>query len=370
MAPPLRSRPLNKSELPKVLGNPKAPVKATLFSESLSTKPSSLVPNIRSLSWSPAGSMIATCTSAQIRVWNPERASVKLSTEIRNGHNGSFGGGPGGAAGSVEKVAFCPSMENVLASVGSDSGVRIWDVRMPGGGAGAAGKGTPMASSRLEDPGISVVWHPNERQMVVGTKEDYVKVLDLRRMTDLGAGALGSWELGCEDRAPFTQKRRLHGMAFSNSGRELFVTTGEGPVRILDYPSMETIHTLTGHSDATYCVAQSPVGTYVAVGGADSIVSLWETSGWHCSHMLTDHTSAVRDISFSFDGAFLTAGSGADARDGTKGMEIYHVESGDVVHTVETANPITASAWHPLRYWVAFAGDPGGLKILGAGSSI
>lgn len=311
--------------------------------------------------------MLATCTSAQMRVWNPERANVKLSTEIRNGHNGSFGGGVGGAASSVEKVAFCPAVESLLASTGNDSGVRLWDVRMPGGSAGQVGKGTQVADCRLGDAGFSMVWHPEGREMVVGTKEDFVKVVDVRMLTE----AVGGWGLECEDRgAPLGEKKRLHGMAFSNSGRELFVTTGEGPLRILDYPSLETVHTLSGHSEATYSVAQSPTGTRLAVGGADSIISLWDTSTWHCSHMLSEHPSAVRDLSFSFDGAFLTAGSMAEAKDGSKGMEIYHVDTGDVAFTVDTVNPITASAWHPLRYWVAFAGDPGGLKVLGAGSSI
>lgn len=313
--------------------------------------------------------MIATCTSAQIRVWDPERANVKLSTEIRNGHNGSFAGGPGGPASGVEKVAFCPVTENVLASTGNDAGVRLWDVRMPGGGAGGVGKATQVADCKLGDSGFSMLWHPDGREIIVGTKEDYIKVLDVRRMTDTGAGTVASWEMECADRTP-DPKKRVHGMAFSNSGRELFVTTGEGPVKILDYPTLETVHTLAGHSDATYCVAHSPQGTYVAVGGADSIISLWDTSSWHCSRMLTDHTSAVRDISFSFDGTFLTAGSMIDSKDGSKGMEIYHVDTGEVAYTVETLNPITASAWHPLRYWVAFAGDPGGLKILGAGSSL
>jgi THO complex subunit 3 len=315
--------------------------------------------------------MIATCTSAQIRIWNPDRPNVKLSTEIKNGHNGSFSGGPGGTASSVDKIAFCPNMENVLASAGNDSGVRLWDVRMPGAaGVGSARKGTQVADCKLGDAGLSMVWHPDGREIAVATKDDHVKVLDVRRVTDYSAGAVASWAMECEDRTPFSPKKRLHGIAFSNSGRELFVTTGEGPVRILDYPSLEQLHTLSGHSDATYSVAPSPLGTYIAVGGVDSIISLWDTNSWHCSHMLADHASAVRDISFSFDGTFLTAGSMGDAKDGSKGMQIYCVETGDVAYTVETANPITMSAWHPLRYWVAFAGDPGGLKVLGAGTSL
>ena len=375
MAPPAKSRPLNKKAFADAITNPKSPIRPVLFSESLG-KPSSLAPNIRSIAWSPTGSMVATCTAAQIRIWNPERASVKLSTDIRNGHNPLFTSVPGtkeGAASTVEKVSFCPSMDNVLASIGNDGGVRLWDVRLPTGAAGTVGKGTQLADCKLGDSGLSLVWHPEGREMVISTKEDFVKAVDVRRMTDSGMnGTVAGWEMESTDRTPFSPKRRLHGIAFSNSGRELFVTTGEGPVRILDYPSMETLHTLPGHSDATYCAAHSPNGTYLAVGGSDSMVSLWDTQTWLCSHMLPGHINSARDLSFSWDGMYLTAGSSSDARDGieNEGMKIYHVDSGEGVHTVETKNPVTVSAWHPLRYWVAYAGDPGGMKILGAGSAL
>ena len=40
----------------------------------------------------------------------------------------------------VEKVAFCPTQEAVLASTGGDGLCRLWDVRV-GSGGGVAGKG-------------------------------------------------------------------------------------------------------------------------------------------------------------------------------------------------------------------------------------
>ena len=97
---------------------------------------------------------------AHIRIWNPERPNVKSSTEIRNGHNSSFAGGPGGSGAVVEKVAFCPTTENILASTGHDGGVRLWDVRVPGGAA-SAGKGTQLADCKVGDPVLFLTWHPD-----------------------------------------------------------------------------------------------------------------------------------------------------------------------------------------------------------------
>jgi len=43
-----------------------------------------------------------------------------------------------------------------------------------------------------------------------------------------------------------------------------------------------------------------------------------------------------------------------------------HVETGEYIHTIPTAQPASCVAWHPNRYWLAYSGDPAGLKIVGA----
>ncbi|KAK3053402.1 hypothetical protein LTR09_005571 [Extremus antarcticus] len=357
------TRPLKKDALPSAI----KPLKPVLLSES--PRPSLLAPNIRALSWSPTGSLIATCTSAHIRIWSSERLNVKNSTEIRSGHNGSFSGGPGGSGSAVEQVAFSPTTEHVLGSTGQDGGVRLWDVRVPGGAAGG-GKGTQLADCKVGDPALFLTWHPNGQEMLVGTKDDNVHAVDVRRMMDFDSSS-NNWAMestNCTPSANKASSARYYAMCFSNSGREVFATTGDGPVKLLDYPSMSTLHSLPGHSYATYAVQHSPRGDWLAVGGGDSIISLWDTNDWHCAHTLTSHASAVRDISFSFDGAYLVAGSGTDARDGTSGIDIYHADTGDVAHTIDTSNPVTVAAWHPYKYWLAYAGDPGGLKLIGPGS--
>lgn len=48
------------------------------------------------------------------------------------------------------------------------------------------------------------------------------------------------------------------------------------------------------------------------------------------------------------------------------GVEVVHVESGDVVGRVETGGGAGVVSWHPAKYWIAWAGEAGGLRILGA----
>lgn len=376
MAPPPRARPLRKDMVASVFKP-----KAITFSETF--KPSSLAPNIRSISWSPTGSLVGCATTVYIRVWNPERADVKASTELKDGIKG------GAHGGAVERVVFCPTREAVLASCGQDGLVKLWDVRLPGaaGMVGAGPKGSVTSKSgdaAVGGKALFLTWHPNGTELLVGRADDVVTALDVRKadipiietaINPASTTYAPKYDLDAIDRTPPRDlfknaegKGNLNAMAFSNTGRELFATTSDGPVHILDYPTLEPLHTLRGHTSNTYVVQQSPTGAYVALGASDSLVTLWDTSSFLCTHVLTRQTSSVRDISFSFDGAYLVAGSGAEEKtrgDPEKGLHIYHVDSGEEVHTVETTNAPTYVAWHPLKYAVAYAGDPGGLKVVG-----
>ena len=156
-------------------------------------------------------------------------------------------------------------------------------------------------------------------------------------------------------------------MTFTNAGTELIATTTEGPVYIFSYPDMRHIHTISAHNSSTYSVAHSPTGTTLAIGASDSMVTLWDTATLQANHVLMNYTAAVRDISFSFDGQFLVAGYGQDGqKDGDKGLHIYHADTGECVRTVETSNPVRDVSWHPLKYAVAYSGDPGGVKVVGS----
>jgi THO complex subunit 3 len=61
-------------------------------------------------------------------------------------------------------------------------------------------------------------------------------------------------------------------------------------------------------------------------------------------------------LTWSWDGRYLFGSSeeisGASEK---SGFEIYHAETGEVVHTIVTGrNAIAAAEWHPSRYWLAY----------------
>jgi len=107
---------------------------------------------------------------------------------------------------------------------------------------------------------------------------------------------------------------------------------------------------------------------YIATGGSDSLICLWNTTDWICRNTLANSTSAIQNLSFSFDGTYIASGCGAE-KDGQNVLEIAHVETGEYIHSISTPATPTIVAWHPLHYWLAYAGDPSGIKLLGFGNS-
>ena len=283
----------------------------------------------------------------------------------------------------MERVAFAPREEGVLASLGNDSTVRLWDVRTPSGPVGSAGgKGAAMGQCKVSKQSGIMAWHPEGREMVVGRKGGHIYNIDIRRLPSATSDPLqpGRFNLEATENTVSAPQAEYTNLSFSNSGRELFATTTASGVQILDYPSFTHLHTLSAFTGETYQAEHSPSGSHVAIGTASAMVVLYDTSTWLTPHTLShpQQLMPLRSLSFSFDGNFLVAGSGDhlgtsakhEGGSGGAGLHIYHVESGEVVHTVDTTNCPTHVRWHPSRYWVAYGGDPGGLRVVGMGSSV
>jgi THO complex subunit 3 len=153
-------------------------------------------------------------------------------------------------------------------------------------------------------------------------------------------------------------------ISFSNDGSLLFVTMTNKSVKILSYPSFELLHTLRGHAAACLSVAMSPSGQQLAVGGGDSLITLWDTKEWICERTLDKMDGAVRNLSFSFDGLYVVGGT-----DEAPNLEVANTETGEYIPSIRTTKPAACVSWHPSRYWLAY-NDDRGLTIIGADSGL
>lgn len=156
--------------------------------------------------------------------------------------------------------------------------------------------------------------------------------------------------------------------------QDLLVTHGDGTVKIFDYPSFDVLHTISSHTSSCSSIVFSPLGNYVAVGGSDAMIALWDTYDWVCKRTMSNANSGkVSGLSWSWDGRYITSscedvgGGGGEGK--SEGFEIYHAESGDVVYTVPTkTNSVPAVSWHPRSYALAYTVVENGkssLKIIG-----
>ncbi|KAB8215631.1 WD40-repeat-containing domain protein [Aspergillus novoparasiticus] len=332
---------------------------------------------IRTIAWNPTGQLIATGSADRtLRIWNPERAQVKYSTDLR------------GHTAGIEKVLFNPVRDSELASCSSDGTVRFWDVR------------SKTCVSRLDVGGeaFTLSWSADGSTMVVGRKDDTLIPISIESpstptVLENGVINVPSTQSQKPTADPTTYKVldshpqpiQTNATTFSHHistptspDLHLFATTGEGTVKILSYPSFDVLHTLNAHTSACLSIALAPTGRYLAVGGSDALISLWDTSDWICRRTVSSNNGgAVRGVSWSFDGRFI-CGACDEVGCGGNGIEIFHAETGESVYTVPTGggmnSGIPAVAWHPSRYWLAYSttadgpggGGASGLKIVGA----
>jgi len=328
---------------------------------------------IRTLAWNTTGQLIATgSVDRTLRIWNPDRANVKYSTELR------------GHAAGIEKVVFNPVRDSELASCSSDGTVRFWDVR------------SKNCVSRLDVGGeaFTMTWSADGSVVLVGRKDDTLLPIFIESLstplangsaTITTSGSVGATETSAYTALePHPQPVQTNATIFSDHiptpsspELDLLVTTGEGTVKVFSYPSFTLLHTLHAHASACLSLSLSPTNRYLAVGGSDALISLWDTTDWVCRRTVSSgNGGAVRGVSWSFDGRFI-CGACDELGCGGNGLEIFHAETGESVYTVSTGGGssvgIPAVAWHPSRYWLAYSitadgpgSNPGGLRIVGA----
>ncbi|KKZ68458.1 hypothetical protein EMCG_05917 [[Emmonsia] crescens] len=329
---------------------------------------------IRTLAWNPTGSLIATgSVDRTLRIWNPERTHVKYSTELR------------GHSSGIEKVAFNPVKESELASCSSDGTVRFWDVR------------SKTCISRVDVGGeaFTMTWAADGSVILVVESPSTPTI-----QTPAGITApTNIFKALTPHPQPVQTNSTTFSHSFNTSDLDLFLTTGDGTVKVVSYPSFNPLHTIHAHTSACLSIALSPTSRYLAVGGSDALISLWDTTDWICKRTVSSaNGGAVRGVSWSWDGRFIV-GACDEPGCGGSGLEIFHAETGESVYTIPTGgglssgagtNGITgiasgpgasvgvpAVAWHPSRYWLAYSvtadgmgsSSGGGLRIVGPGSS-
>uniref|UniRef100_A0A061S7R3 THO complex subunit 3 n=1 Tax=Tetraselmis sp. GSL018 TaxID=582737 RepID=A0A061S7R3_9CHLO len=271
------------------------------------------------VAWSCEGNKLASGSSDKtIRIWNTDSSSqgkfAKTEVELK------------GHSESVDTLSWDPTHPDRLVTASSDKTVRLWDTR--------SNKCAECITGSSQQ--INVVWSPDGRTIAAGSRDDDISFVDVRK-----------FKITKTHKYPY----QVNEIAWSRCGTCFFITSNSGSIEMMSYPSMELVRSLKAHSSCCYSIAFDPAGKYLASGGGDALVGLWDLEELICTHTFIRMDTPVRAIDFSHDSKHLAFAS-EDVF-----IDIVDVNTGELVHQITCNSSSDSIAWNPKHKMLAFAGD-------------
>ncbi|KAF8339034.1 WD40-repeat-containing domain protein [Cantharellus anzutake] len=130
---------------------------------------------------------------------------------------------------------------------------------------------------------------------------------------------------------------------FNHTGELIYLAGGSGSISILDYPSLEYLDRVMGHTKSCLSIGVDTRGRYIASGGSDALVNIWDIQDWICVRTISNAESPVVATAFSCDGEFIASSSESNY------IDITESETG--LHNTRVPQRVKATslAWHPIQ---------------------
>jgi WD40 repeat protein len=174
---------------------------------------------------------------------------------------------------------------------------------------------------------------------------------------DLATGQLQLSFLGEMDK----EYPLVRAMSFSPDGHWLAVGGNEGNVKLFEATSGRLAKTMRGHVDWVTAVAFSRDGRLVS-GSEDQTVRVWSTETATALRILKGRTGFVTGVAFSPDGLRVSA----TGYEGT--VKVWEANTGALVWSAGHPEPANAVAFSPDGRVVASASDDDTIKLWDAGN--
>ena len=300
---------------------------------------------VRAVAFAPSGTLLASVgDDGTVRLWNiSDPAAPTLASGPLTGHNGP-----------VTEVAVAPD-GSLLASAGDDGTVRLWNIRNP---AAPALLGVPLTGH--DGPVRAVGFAPDGSVLATAGRDGTVQLWNLDRPA---APTLIDTPRAAHDGTVWA-------VAFAPNGSRLASSGGDGTVRLWDLAKgiapIAVGVPLAGDDGAVRAVAYAPDGSVLASAGNDGTVRLWNlvdpTARASSSEALIGHDGPVRGLAFASDGSLLaSAGS-----DGT--VRLWNLDGPAARMPFSPPltghdGPVNAVAFAPNKRLLASAGDDGTVRL-------
>eukprot|EP00300_Choanocystis_sp_HF-7_P004389 c13388_g1_i1.p1 GENE.c13388_g1_i1~~c13388_g1_i1.p1 ORF type:complete len:318 (+),score=52.95 c13388_g1_i1:22-975(+) len=280
---------------------------------------------ISAIRWNCTGSRLATVSSESkyARIWAVDSHS-KDPTELR-GHESL-----------INSVAWDPKRQDQIVTCSTDKTIRIWDTR------------TSKSQATIETDGqvFCIDWSKDSSIVATGSRfqqDDYISTWDIRKR-----------KLIKNFKFPF----EVHSLSFGTNGSAtntenlLYACTGAGVVLVFRGANLTPVCQIQAHVSRTYCIDVHPSNRYIATGGADAMVNVWDMEFQVSIATVPRLASPTNTISFSHDGNILASGS-------TEGkVDMADTFTGEHLKTLVLPRfKLSAVAFHPSRLVLAVAGE-------------
>ncbi|KAK0464504.1 WD40-repeat-containing domain protein [Desarmillaria tabescens] len=292
------------------------------------------------VAWSCDGKKLAAVGIDKItRLWQPEKGMEARSATMFSG----------GHSDEVDHVTWNPTHPELFCtSSGKDRRIVFWDARQSRCLQQVSLKQSPLVMNYSPD-GKTIVYTSAGHQMY---------------FLECGQAQAGKETWSVSDKEIIPGSRAM----FNHTGDGIVLTHhSEHTLRVLDYPRLLLerlrLHTLGDAKPLLWI----PRGRYLASGGFDSIVNLFDLTEWICARTITacEYVSLflllflptspcrhqISSLSFSHDGEYLAIGSTGVY------VDICATETSMPLHRVPALAPAPTVTWHPSRYVIAYCGQ-------------
>lgn len=137
----------------------------------------------------------------------------------------------------------------------------------------------------------------------------------------------------------------VQALAWHKDGKLLAVAEGTargaGSVQVYNVETGERVAAFAEPKDVTYALALSPDGKWLAAGGADSKLRIWNLDDKTCAATLEDHAGWIQSLAFSADGKFLVSAS-AD-----RTSIVWEAGTWKRLYRLDEKEPVQAAAFSP-----------------------
>ncbi|KAH6919358.1 WD40-repeat-containing domain protein [Coprinopsis sp. MPI-PUGE-AT-0042] len=293
---------------------------------------------VKHVAWSCDGRKLgAVGMDHATRFWDPEQP-VPLNHQLAEYLATKF---TGGHTGRPDHMAFDPTHPDLFCTSSTgDKMIVFWDTCHK---SASSSYGCIDRQKRLHDhPPLRTQYSPDGRSLLFITSGHQLLFLAHRDRPR------EAWFQ--PDSAAVTASKAL----FSHTGNSILALYHtSNAIRLHRFPSLLEFEAFPAHIGGCMALALDPRGMYVASGGADSIVNLYDPFDWLPVRTITTSDHGIRELSFSHDGEYLAIASRGNY------VDVAAVESASRMSRIPTLCPPLTVAWHPSQSVLAYCGQNG-----------